>query len=128
KLLNGQAFENAFDVFGINVLPFFGDDHVFLAAKKLQMAPFIEAAQVACVQPAVDDGLGSEFGIVEVTSHDRLAANTDLADALRVGTDTFQFHTGQRLTDSVRTKGLEIVDGDRSARFRKAVAICYGDA
>ncbi len=42
-----EAFEGSFDVFGIDVLALFGDDHVFLAAEELKMAGGIEAAEVA---------------------------------------------------------------------------------
>src|ERR1700730_7932102 len=35
KFLNGQALEDSLDVFRVNVLPFLGDDHIFLAAEKL---------------------------------------------------------------------------------------------
>src|SRR5260370_2016545 len=42
-----EALEGGLDVFGIDVLAFFGDDHVFLAAEELQMALGVEEAEVA---------------------------------------------------------------------------------
>ena len=102
----GKTVEDRFDVFGINVLAFFGDDHVFLAAEELQMASGIEAAEIAGHQPAVDDGFGGEFRLVQVAGHDRFAANRNFADAVGVRIDDANFHAGERLADSVGAERL----------------------
>src|ERR1700722_19228416 len=64
KFLHRQRLEHGFDVFGIDVLPFFGDDHVFLAPEELQMPVTIKAAQVASAQPPIDDRFGGQFRLV----------------------------------------------------------------
>ncbi len=106
EFLYGQAFERGFDVFGIDVLAFLGDNHVFLAAEELEMTCGIEAAEVAGHEPTVDDGFGGEFGLVEVAGHNRFAADGDFADAICVGIDDADLHAGEWLADGVGAKGL----------------------
>src|ERR1700676_5021340 len=106
EFLYRQTLEGDLDVFGINVFAFFGDDHVFLAAEELQMAGGIEAAEVAGHEPAVDDGLSSEFGLVEVAGHYGLAAHGDFADAVRVRIDDADFHARERFADGVGAERL----------------------
>src|ERR1700719_384501 len=47
KFLDRQALEDRFNIFGIDVLAFLGDDHIFLATEELEMAGGIEASEVA---------------------------------------------------------------------------------
>src|ERR1700737_5363182 len=96
----GQAFEGGFDIFGIDVLAFFGDDHVFLAAEELEMAAGIEAAEVAGHEPTIDDGFGGELRLVEVAGHHGFAADRDFADAFGIGIEDADLHTGEGLADS----------------------------
>ena len=42
--------------------------------------------------------------------------------------DDANLHPGKRLADGVGAKGLEIVDGDRGARFGEAIAVGDRDA
>src|ERR1700749_3376423 len=44
KFLHRQRLEYRFDILGINILPFFGDDHVFLPAEELQMPAAVGGA------------------------------------------------------------------------------------
>src|SRR5260370_42620469 len=101
-----EALEGGLDVFGIDVLAFFGDDHVFLAAEDLQMALGGEAAEVAGHEPAVDHGFLGEVVLVEVARHYGFAAHEDFADAIRIGIDDADFHAGKRFADGVCTEGL----------------------
>src|SRR5207302_7408415 len=128
KFFHRKALEYGFDVFGINIFPFFGDDHVFLATCELQMTLAVKAAEVAGQKPAVDDGFGRKFRLIQVAGHDGLAADTNFTDAVGGGIQNAHFHPGQRLADSVRAKGFQIVDGDRRARFRKSVSVGDGNA
>src|SRR5262245_59642055 len=66
ELFHGQVVERPLDVFGIDVLALLGDDHIFDSTEELQMAHRIKSAQVAGHQPAVDDRLRGQFGIVQV--------------------------------------------------------------
>src|SRR5260370_7132753 len=103
-----EALEGGLDVFGIDVLAFFGDDHVFLAAEELQMALGVEAAEVAGHEPAVDHGFLGEFGLVEVARHYGFAAHVDFADPIRTGFADAAFHTAQRFSHLVHTARLYV--------------------
>ena len=119
EFLYRQALENIFDVLGIDIFAFVGDDHVFLAAEELQDGRSDRAPEIAGHQPAVDDGFRGQFGIVEIMRHDRLAANGDFADAIRHRDSRYYFHARQRLANGVRAEWFEIVHGDRRACFRE---------
>src|SRR5262249_15043678 len=123
KLFNGEALEDGFDVFRVDVFPFVGDDHVFLAAEKMEMAFIIEPAEIAGHEPAIDDGRCGELGLAEVTGHDRLAANRDFTNALVVGGKDADFHAGERFADSIGAEGLQVVNGDGGAGFGEPVTI-----
>src|SRR6267143_1607398 len=112
KFLDGKTFESGFDVLGIDILPFFSDDHVFLAAGEMQVASLVEAAKVAGQEPAVDDGFRREFRFIQVARHDGLASNGDFANAVGGGIYDAHFHPRQRLAHGVRAKWLQIVDND----------------
>ena len=47
KFFDGEALEDGFNVFGVNVFAFLGDDHVFFAACELQMTRAIKTSEVA---------------------------------------------------------------------------------
>src|SRR5712692_9129521 len=61
EFLDGKTLENSFDVFGIDVLPFLGDDHVFFATEELQVACGVEKSEVAGHKPAVTDRFRRDF-------------------------------------------------------------------
>src|SRR4030095_2239720 len=52
EFLDRQRFKHGFDVFGIDVLPFLGDDHVLFAAAEVEMATRIELAEISGAKPA----------------------------------------------------------------------------
>jgi hypothetical protein len=62
--------------------------------------------EISGAEPAVHDGFGGEFGIVEIAGHDGFAAHPDFAYAILGGVGDFDFHAGERLADGVRTEGL----------------------
>src|SRR6266446_5970005 len=92
------------------------------------MAGGVEAAEVAGHKPAVDDGFGGKFGLVEVAGHYGLAANGDLAEAVGIGIENANLHAGERFANGVRAERLQIVDGDGGACFGEAVAVGDWDA
>src|SRR5262249_32532194 len=85
EFLYRQRFENRFDVLGVDVLPFLGDDHILLAAAEVEMPLRVQLAKIAGAKPAIHNGFGRQFGIVEVAGHDRLAAYPDFAHTVRGG-------------------------------------------
>src|SRR6267378_1398037 len=123
KFLDGKTFESGFDVLGIDILPFFGDDHVFLAAGELQVASPVETAKVAGQEPAVDDGFRREFRFIQIARHDGLASNGDFANAVGSGIYDANFHPRQRLAYGVRAKWFQIVDRNGGASFRESVSV-----
>ena len=104
ELFHGKAFEDAFDILGINILPFFRDDHIFLAAAQLQMTVFVEFPQVSGHQPAINNRFGGELGVVEIAGHNRFAAHGNFPDSVTGGIHDAHFHSGQRFANSVRAK------------------------
>src|SRR5437588_1607640 len=128
KFLYRKALENGFDVLGINVFPFFGDDHVFLAPRQLQMTRAVEAAKVTGQEPAVDDRFRREFRLIQVARHDCLAANRDFADAVDGGVHDAYFHPGQRLANGIRAKRFQIVDRDGRPGFRESISVGDGNS
>ena len=106
EFLYRQALENIFDVLGIDVLAFFGDDHILSPAEKLQMAGGVELSEVAGHEPTVDDGLRGQFWIVEIMRHDHFAAHGNFADAIRIWIHNFHFHAGKGFANGVRAEWL----------------------
>src|SRR5271154_6637805 len=106
KLLDRQAIEGTLDVFGINIFAFFRDDHVSSAAHQVQMALRVKVAEIAGLQPAIDDRARRQLGFVQVAGHDRLAAHGHFTDASSIWVGDAHFHTGKRLADRVRAEGL----------------------
>src|SRR5258708_10082756 len=128
EFLHGKTLEDCLDVFGIDVLPFFGYDHVFLTAPQLQMASGVEAAQVSSHQPAVNDGFSRELRIVQVAGHHRLTSHDNFADSVCGCIYNADFHAAQRLAYSIGAEWLQVIDGDGCARFRKAVTVRDGNS
>src|SRR4030095_2421807 len=128
EFFDGKAFERGFDVFRVDVLSFFGDDNIFLTAAEVQVTFGVEPSDIAGAEPAVDDGFGGEFRFMQIAGHDGLAANLNLADAVGTGISNADFHAWKRLSDGVRAKRFQIVDGDRGAGFGEAVAVSDGNA
>src|SRR6516165_10473950 len=87
------------------------------------MARGIDAAKVAGLEPTIRKCFGREFGIVQVTGHDRFAADVDFADTIFSRVYNFDLHSGKRFTDGVCTEWIEVVYRDSRASFRKAVAV-----
>ncbi|MNL53410.1 hypothetical protein D3C87_1766540 [compost metagenome] len=56
-----------------------GNDHVLLAVGQVQVAFGVDVADVAGVQPAVDEGFGGLVRLLVVALHDQVAAHADLA-------------------------------------------------
>src|SRR5262249_28673207 len=123
KILDRKRIEDRLDVFGIDVLSFFGDDHVFLAPEKLKVAVPIEAAKIAGLQPAPDDRFSGQVRLVEITGHDRLTAYRNLADAFPIRIDDTNLHSRKRLAHGVGAKRMQIVYGDGRARLGEAIPV-----
>src|SRR5712664_4497230 len=123
KFLDSKALENCFNVLGINIFSFFGDDHVFLAARELQVASLVEAAKVAGQQPAVDDGFRRKFRLIHIARHDGFASNRNFANTVGGRIYDAHFHPRQWLANGVRAKRFQIVDRDGSAGFRESVSV-----
>ena len=81
-LLDRNPQEGTFDILRVDILATFRDDHVLLAPQQLQMTGRIQFALIAGSQPAVNDGLIGQLGIVEVMRHDGATARNDFADAV----------------------------------------------
>src|SRR6266481_2056577 len=103
-ILYWQALESGLDVFRIDVLAFFGDDHIFLSAAEVEVALRVEFAEVAGPQPSGNDRFGGEFGFIEVAGHHGLAADINFAHAVGAGIDDFNLHAGKRLAYGVSAK------------------------
>src|SRR2546430_10077365 len=114
KFFHRKALEYGFDVFGINIFPFFGDDHVFLATCELQMTLAVKAAEVAGQKPAVDDGFGRKFRLIQVAGHDGLAADTNFTDAVGGG---IQMRT------SIPGSGLPTVSARKGFKSLTVIAV-----
>src|SRR5580704_13835115 len=123
EFLDGKTIEDRLDILRINVFAFLGDDHVFLTAEELQVAGGIKTAEIAGHQPPVYDGLGGKLRFVEVAGHDCFAANGHLANAVVCRMDDTHLHPGKRLTHSVSSEGMKVVDGDGNNGLGKAVAV-----
>ena len=78
-----KLMDDDFDLARVDVLPA-ADDHVLVAADQDEVAVLVEASHVAGVQPAVDEGLRSLVGPVEVAAHHVGALDHHLA-GLAVG-------------------------------------------
>src|SRR5258708_39244045 len=127
KFLDRKALENNFDVLGIDIFPFFSDDHIFLAASELQVARFVEAAEVAGQEPPVDDGFRRQFRLIQVARHHGFAANRNFANAVGGRIHDAHFHPWQWLANGVRAKWFQIIDRDCRAGFGESVSVGDGN-
>src|SRR5882757_4044576 len=82
KLFDREAREHSFNVFGINIFAFFCHDHVFLAARELQMTRAVKTAEVAGQKPAINDGFRGEFRFIQIAGHYGFATNSNFANAV----------------------------------------------
>ena len=74
----GVAGEDVLDFLGVDVLSA-ADDHVLGPPDQRQVAVGVEVADVAGVQPAVDDDAGGFVGAAQIAAHDVGAGDDDLA-------------------------------------------------
>ena len=128
ELLHRDPLEIIFNIFGINIFPFRGDDHVFLAPEKLQMARGIDAAEVAGHEPAIHDGFRRHFRIVQISRTSRSCCARPLRRFRPRPAPDANFHPAHGFADGVGPEGLEIVQRDRGARFRATVAVVNRNA
>src|ERR1700686_1410905 len=87
------------------------------------MSFIVEPAKISGQKPAVNNCFRSQFRIVEVMRHHRLAVRRNFSHALGIGTQYSKLDSRQRLAHGVRAKGLEVVQRKRSARFRQPISI-----
>src|SRR5690606_7758552 len=83
-----------------------GDDDVLLAAGDVEETLGVELAEVSRMQPAIDEGLGGRFGVVEITGADVLAAHPK-----RTGPCYPDLGTGERWTDAAKLGARDEVEG-----------------
>ncbi len=88
----------------------------------------VDLAQVGRVQPAVDDRVGGELGVVQIPLHHRSAAHPNLAHALVVGVANLNLDALDGSTHAVAPKRLEVVDRDHRRGFAEPVADRDGNA
>src|SRR2546421_277248 len=127
QFFDSKAFENSFDIFGVNIFSFLGNDHVFLAARELQVAHLVETPEVAGQEPTFDDGFRREFRLIQIARHDGLAANSNFANAVNRRIHDAYFHSRQRLANGICAKRFQIVDRDGSAGFRESISVGDGN-
>ena len=82
----------------VNVLAVGVDDHLFGPPHQVQIAVFVEAANVAGVEPAVPDGGGGGLLVLPVTGHDVAPARHHLAHARVIGLVDLHLDSGQGLS------------------------------
>ncbi|CAB4921133.1 unannotated protein [freshwater metagenome] len=70
--------DHIFDLAGVDVYAG-ANDHVVLAIDQEEVALFVQVANVAGVQPTVNDRLLGRFGTVPVALHQHLTARYNLA-------------------------------------------------
>ena len=108
---------------GGDVLAAGGDDDLLLAAGDPQVAVLVELAEVAGVEPAVDDRLGGRGRVVAVPAQTLTPCSEDLA----VVRDP-DAAAGQRLADRADLDPLRDVDRGRRGGLGEAVALEDGEA
>src|SRR5258708_602327 len=91
------------------------------------MTRLVEAPEVACQEPPVDDGFRREFRFIQITRHNGFAANGNFADTVGGRIHDAHFHPGQRLANGVRAKRFQVVDRDGGAGLRESVSIGDGN-
>jgi hypothetical protein len=96
------VFVEILDLVGIDVLAVGVDDDVLAAPDDVEVALFVEAAEVAGVEPAIADGVRGGLFVLPVPRHHVLAAGDDLADARVVGVGDLDLDASQRLAHRAR--------------------------
>ena len=74
--------ERVLDLLGIDVLPA-ADDQVLDAVHQGEVAVLVEAAHIAGVQPAADDGRRGRLRSIQVAAHDIRTTDDDFTDLTR---------------------------------------------
>ena len=74
----GRELELVLDLGRRDVLPARRDDDVFHTVGDVEIAFVVHAPDIACVQPAVAQGFGGLFRLVQVTHEHRRAADQQL--------------------------------------------------
>src|SRR5205807_2238989 len=86
------------------------------------------AAEVARREPAVEERVRRDLGLLVVAVHERRRADEDLAGALAVGLADLDLDAGDRLADRARLRsGGGAVRADDRARLGQAVALVEVD-
>ncbi len=85
-------------------------------------------AKVTGQKPTVHNRLRSQFGVVQIAGHNRLAAHGHFSNSVRIGLGDFHFDAGQGAPDRVRAKGLEIIDRNNRARLGETISVGDGYA
>ena len=91
-----------FDLLGVDVLPRGQHDDLLAAARDRQPAGGVEDAQVAGVQPAVDERGGRRVGTAVVARHHDRPADRHLAVAIALGRQDADLDARQRRPDRRR--------------------------
>ena len=98
----GDASDQCFKLFGRNVLAVGQDDQILDAPRDVDEAVLVELAEVARVEPAVNNRLFGFLGHIVVAEHNDIALHANLALAVIVGVIDLDFDIGESLTDTTR--------------------------
>src|SRR5690606_39319411 len=101
--------QNGLDLLGIDVLPT-ADDHVLDPVHDGEIAVFVETADIAGVQPAVDDGLGGFLRPVQIAAHHRRSGDDDLTVLAGRQGRTVGAHDPELLSPQCRADGDDLAD------------------
>ena len=104
---------------GVEVLAAGGDDDVLLAAGDLEEAVVVELADVAGVQPAVDQRVGGRLGVLPVLPEDIGPPHQDLVVVL----GDPDLDARQRLADRAELEVVERADGADAGGLGHAPAL-----
>ena len=114
----GFQGRDAFDALGCYVVAAGIDDQVALAIGDLDEAVSVHHADVAGMQPAVDDGAVRGFLVLPVALHDGIAAHQDFAVIAEAHLDA-----GKGGADRLELDLVRPVDADHRRAFGLAVAL-----
>src|SRR5690606_24091784 len=101
--------QNGLDLLGIDVLPT-ADDHVLDPVHDGEIAVFVETADIAGVQPAVDDGLGGFLRPVQIAAHHRRSGDDDLTVLAGRQERTVGAHDPDLLSRQCGADGADLAD------------------
>ena len=112
-----------FDLVWIDVLAVRINDDVFGAPDKVEVAVVVEAAEVARVEPAIDEDGARGLLVIVITEHHVCAARDDLANARLVRVHDLHFNAGHCAPHARR---VQLVRGPRHGQhgrcFRQPIA------